>query len=337
MKFNFLAYLKNNNDYTDCTCCNKSAEFSRPLINGIGRDGLYHQYNFCMKCGAVFKPYRVNQSNYAKFYKSRDYNKMVILLKQKAGKKTKAKAKNAINSSKSHGHRFIKEFGNYIPKNGTILDIGAGNGSWLVGINERRPDLNLIALEPSKDHIERIQKLLPKNKHYCGTAEDLYEIILKDQMSKINLIIISGSLQHSLSPFKVVELCKKLLSKDGYLYMCNQDLFDHYTNPFLRNPYELKNLMTIDHPQYFHIRQYKNLTQSFGFKTIKFSKSSKVRFQRMEILAKNIDLKKTCHYSFLRANYHYFSLLLNNILVKAIKKIKSRIARLKKISSKFIT
>ncbi|EKD27831.1 MAG: hypothetical protein ACD_79C00549G0001, partial [uncultured bacterium] len=181
----------------------------------------------------------------------------------------------------SHGHRLYDIFAKDILKPGDLVfDFGCGDGSWLAGIKEKC-DCKISGQDPDLFYKDYIKQTFKFDIH-IGVIEKMYSELKNIYNKKIKLAIVSGSLQHMIDPMECLRFIHEVLTDDGYLYICNKNVFTHKI--FLNIPFSKH--ISIDHPHYFHKSSYYYMAEKSGFEILKYNDNSFVRSKHMEIFAK---------------------------------------------------
>ena len=123
--------------------------------------------------------------------------------------------------NKSHSKSLISHLQNFInnreaikvskliPKNGTILEVGCGNGLFLESVVRYRPDINLIGFDIKET--EFINKELID--FYVGEFENYQE-----ELESCDLIYFSNLIEHVINPNIFLDKCNSLLKHKGIVY-----------------------------------------------------------------------------------------------------------------------
>jgi SAM-dependent methyltransferase len=286
-----LSYMTTTMQKVSCPICEKTE--STIISSGKSRGKIDLTYVICHSCTHIYMKYVPSKEAYTKFYTLGDYRRLT-------GDNQKLRDSKNFALKSSQGARLYYEYlQGKILKEDIIFDFGCGDGAWLAGL-QNTVDCHVTGNEPSQEDADFIKKNLGID-IYVGLIEDCYENILSDLKGKVKLAIISGSLQHMLDPMKCLRLANQILRDDGYLYVCNKNIFVHYISKKSPYPRFFLDLRTADHPHYFHENSYKNMIQSAGFEILSFSNDSKVRKVHMEIFAQKNMLKsyeyQNCEYT----------------------------------------
>lgn len=279
-----LSYMQRTMKHTKCPICSHDNAVS--VSEGMSRGGIKLRYVVCKCCSHIYMQKVPSLEAYKRFYMSGDYRKMVRFYKNK--RKTKAQKKidpdTIFNERCGQGVRLHNKFLNdNLKANDLVFDFGCGDGAWLYGLR-MQSGCQINGNEPSKEDARFIKSKMGID-IFVDLIEDCSTKILKKYEKKAKLVIISGSLQHMIDPIKCLSLAHQILKKDGFLYICNTNTFEHYISKNSPYPCKFEYLRTVDHPHYFHEISYKNMMIATGFDILTFNNHSKIRSNHMEIFA----------------------------------------------------
>ncbi|MDD3021940.1 MAG: class I SAM-dependent methyltransferase [Alphaproteobacteria bacterium] len=274
-----LSYLESAKKEVDCPICS-SKEFEI-FSQGMSRGGIDLAYAICKTCSHIYLKYRPTADSYDRFYSSGDYRKLTG-----DDENTKALYDNqdAFKKRYSHGERLYNEYlKGRLGKEDIVFDFGCGDGAWLYGLNQMT-GCKIDGNEPSLEDVQFIKDKMGVD-IFHGLIEDQKDQIIGKYKGKVKLAIISGSLQHMLDPRLCLEIAHEILEDDGYLYVCNKNIFEHYLSVKSPFPRPFSDLRTVDHPHYFHEESYRYMLEGSGFNILNFSNDSKIRAVHMEVFA----------------------------------------------------
>ncbi len=237
--FNYDAnFLKRNKKYffhTNCPACNsKKKQF---LFN----KNSFVYYN-CYKCNTIYISPRPTEKLLSKFYKnSRLYefwNNYIFPASDKI--RTNKVFKPRVN-------QIIKLCKKYKVKNNSIMDIGAGYGTFCQAMIEKKYFNNVYALEPNKSGAEQCKK------KKIATFNTTLDKLKPSFLGKINVFTSFEVIEHTSKPIKFLNDISKNIKKNSLLiYTCpngqgfdlnilgkKADTFDHEHVTYL-NPYSAK-------------------------------------------------------------------------------------------------
>jgi hypothetical protein len=277
-----LSYMDITKKSITCPVCNEDK--NSIVSSGISRGGIDLTYVICHKCTHIYMKYVPSNLAYTKFYESGDYRR---LTGEHNDTKGIIEDPSKFSVKYSHGVRLYEQYlKGILAKGDVVFDFGCGDGAWLYGLR-LISECDIDGNEPSLSDLEFIRTKMGV-KIFEGLIEDCAEEIKKKYKGKVKLTIVSGSLQHMLDPMKCLSLAYEILSNDGYLYICNKNIFVHYISPKSPYPRKFAALRTVDHPHYFHEDSYRYMVEKSGFEIISFNNKSSVRAEHMEIFAKKI-------------------------------------------------
>jgi ubiquinone/menaquinone biosynthesis C-methylase UbiE len=94
----------------------------------------------------------------------------------------------------------------------SIIDLGCGDGDFIIAIKKEFPRINIVGVDVSDRRIETLRKIFPKNEFYLG---DICNLKLK---KKFDMVYSSQVIEHVESDIKMVEKMSELLKKGGILH-----------------------------------------------------------------------------------------------------------------------
>ncbi len=245
-----------------CICENYDFE----LLSNKDRYGLYNPTVICKNCGLIQNNPHMNEQSYIDFYKS-DHRKLFF--------GEKLPTEDVFRTEYKRGEEifwFLKESGiiNESIKDFNIFEVGCGSGGILQFFKENGFEVQGCDLD--EQYLDYGKKKYNLNLHF-GTLKEI-------KFEKLpNIIIYSHVLEHILNPKEELTQIKKILKKDGYLYIevpGVKNLVKTYDMNFL--------LFLINaHVYYFSLTTLTNLLSSNGFKLIKGNNVIRSIFQVSEI------------------------------------------------------
>jgi 2-polyprenyl-3-methyl-5-hydroxy-6-metoxy-1,4-benzoquinol methylase len=159
-----------------------------------------------------------------------------------------------IGVRKSLSYSQLKYLKPYISNKKKLFELGSGEG-FILEFFEKE-GLDVFGLEPSKINLQIINEKLNRGKAQTGSSEDL-----KNIQDSFDIIIMSHVLEHVKSCRDVFIDLKRLLSKNGILFI---DV------PNCMNDQELQtSINTQPHTFHFSKKSLDELADSCGFKVIK--------------------------------------------------------------------
>lgn len=158
----------------------------------------------CNECGLVTQQPRIHNEDIPKLYPD---NYFVHSASSKK-KGIYSILKKRVDDSK------IKRLSDYLPENGTIIEVGCGNGGFLLALEQARPDLNPIGID-----IVDPGTLGDSNvTFYAGMLEEQ-----SIESGTVDLIFFDDLLEHVEDPVKFLETCHRLLKPNGVIFGITPD------------------------------------------------------------------------------------------------------------------
>lgn len=154
----------------------------------------------CKQCGYIFHSERFEERFYRDFYE-KHYRSILF------GRTTPEKA--FVADQVHRGRQLYDSIAKYIPKAGRMLDVGGSCGGLMVGFREKGWDV--YGTDPDRGFAEfgRDRLKLPVD---CMYAEDM-----QLEPESIDLIIITGSLEHVYDLKKVLNICRNASAPDALI------------------------------------------------------------------------------------------------------------------------
>lgn len=137
--------------------------------------------------------------------------------------------------------------GENLPSNGSLLDLGCGNGSFLRAFGSHYPDWAMTGLELDERNKDIIESIKGVKKLHVGSLETL------DQ--KFDLIVLIHALEHITDPINLLKSISEKLNPGGQLFVEVPDLG---TSPF--------DLLIADHCTHFTLNTLKAVVNKAGYK-----------------------------------------------------------------------
>lgn len=158
----------------------------------------------CPKCGLVTQEPRILSEDIPKLYPDNYYVHSASSKK----KGIYSILKKRLDNSK------IKRLSDFLPKDGTIIEVGCGNGGFLLALEQARPDLSPIGID-----IVDPGTLDDSNvKFYAGQLEQ--QTI---ESGSVDLIFFDDLLEHVENPVLFLEACHRLLKPNGVVFGITPD------------------------------------------------------------------------------------------------------------------
>lgn len=283
-----LNYLIDSVTTISCPIC--GCEEHQKVYRGPAfRGNLELTCVICTYCTHLYLNPRPSLEAYSEFYSKDDYGRLASVGKKKYSRSSMHE-ENYFQERTGQGTRLYNEYlKDILTENDIVFDFGAGDGAWLFGLRESS-GCEINGNEPGLLHVEFIKKRMGLEIFY-GSTEDLGDQIADKYKGKAKLAIVSGSLQHMINPMKCLSIARSILTEDGYLYICNWNLFDRMSLES-ENAILLRECISIDHPHYFHKNSYMFMVKKAGFEVLNFKPVSTIRtkVRHMEIFARKVPL-----------------------------------------------
>ncbi len=132
-----------------------------------------------------------------------------------------------------------------LPKNGRLLEIGAGKGAFINQFIKHFPGWKVSSLEYDNKYIDYLSKNNNFEKNYID-IEEIVEI-------KFDLIVAIHTIEHLLDPIMYLKAAKKVLKDDGIMFF---QVPDAANSPF--------DIAIADHVSHFSRQSFKNLLSKAG-------------------------------------------------------------------------
>jgi SAM-dependent methyltransferase len=145
----------------------------------------------CLACGYVFRSQRFEERFYRDFYEC-SYRSVLF------GRTTPEKA--FVIDQIQRGRKLYSGIVQYLPKSGRMLDVGCSSGGLMIAFREHGWTVCGSDPDPGFAQFGRDRLKLPVE---CGYAEDM---ALEPQ--SLDLVLITGSLEHVYDLAKVLKICR---------------------------------------------------------------------------------------------------------------------------------
>jgi len=137
-----------------------------------------------------------------------------------------------------------------LPKSGTLLDVGCGNGAFLKAFSKEYPKYKLSGLEINDKYKDEIESINGVEKLYIGDIDSVNR--------SFDFISIVHTLEHILDPIQYLISLSNKLNKGGLLFIEVPNL--------KKSPFDL---LILDHCTHFDLESLKEVVIRSGFKLIK--------------------------------------------------------------------
>ncbi len=239
----FLNYLKIKKyhpvNYKKCEICNckKTKEITLKSSWGNNKWGVL-PVHCCVNCGFIFQNPRFDKHVYQEYYNNAYRNITLESIKP---------PKTFLDDQKKRGELLFKFIKKYIPKKGSMLDVGCSAGMMLLPF--LRNGWKCSGNDPVESHIE-----YGRNKYQLSLeAIQAEDMVLKK--NSLDLIIIMGSLEHVYDMNIVMEKCEKAIKKNGILVLEARGNPLGYT----------KNYFNLSHHRYFYENTMQLTMRKYGW------------------------------------------------------------------------
>lgn len=162
------------------------------------------------------------------------------------------------------------------PEDGSILEIGCGNGQFLKLFGKQFPRWSLYGLELNNNHSSELSDIQGFKELFVGSPMDIEK--------SFDLIVMVHSLEHIPYPKQYIETLGNILKNGGYLVV---EVPDYMVNPF--------DLIVADHCSHFNQSSLGALLQQSGLQLL-FSTNNWLT-NDVSAVAKKTDISSliTCH------------------------------------------
>ena len=220
-----------------CILCN-SDDFES--IAKVDRYGLQYYTGICLKCGLT-QQYKYPNETFINLFYEKFYNDLYAFFKNPEER--------FISQFNSGEYKFniLKKYMNF-DNTKSVLEIGCGAGGILSFFQSKKCEV--VGIDYENDHLEYARK---KN----ILAYSNYEKINQ----KFDIIILSHVLEHLVSAENILDICKKLIKKDGLIYVevpSIESIPKHYDC-------DIRNFLHIAHVTHFTKNTFINFMNVKGF------------------------------------------------------------------------
>lgn len=140
-----------------------------------------------------------------------------------------------------------------------VLDIGCGNGTWVIALRELLPSAYIYGIDLSKRAISEAKNLASNaGCDISFSCLDATELSLSSDEPGYDLVIASSSLQY-MDRQVFFSLCRKLLNTDGVLLCCNTHTYSYYLSRTVRSLLQFKYKKSIYYAKPLLYTYWKNL------------------------------------------------------------------------------
>lgn len=203
----YLKYLKFKNffkpTYRKCEICNsKKTKLLRKKISWNNNKYGILPVHCCTNCGFIFQNPRFSKQFYFDYYK-KTYRDITL--------KTQIPPKKYLEDQKKRGEKLYKFLKPYLPKKGSMLDVGSSVGLMMKPFIKNK--WKCMGNDPIKSYVEYGKKNYGLPVKWIQ-SEDM---VLK--RNSLDLIIILGSIEHVVDVNLVMKKCANAIKKNGILVL----------------------------------------------------------------------------------------------------------------------
>lgn len=234
-----------------------------PICKNADKEIFYKRDFSTMGDIVPFSRYSVSQCNKCGFIYAGDIDEVMPLndyYDELSKYETEAYALSEL--SKKECNVVTKIVSNYMNYDCNILDVGCGNGNLLHEL-KKCGYYNISGIEPSKKNVDFIKRKYYINAYVGAVGSD--EIPIDD--NSVDLIIMTGVLEHIMNIDEFLNECLRYLSSDGYLCISVPDVMQFC------NDIDLYQQFSVEHINFFNKISIENLLGKYGFTNIAFDDS----------------------------------------------------------------
>lgn len=238
--FHLNSLLDENNIFLNRSCILCSNDNFESIAK-TDRYGLKYYTGICIDCGLT-QQYKYPNKKFINLFYEKFYNDLYAFFKD-----PEERFISQFNSAK-YKFDILSKYINF-DKCRSVLEIGCGAGGILSFFQSK--NCEVIGVDYENDHLEYARKKNVK-------AYSNYEKI----NSKFDIIILSHVLEHLVNVDSILNICKKLIKKDGLIYVevpSIESISKHYN-------YDLRNFLHIAHVTHFTKNTFVNFINLKGFK-----------------------------------------------------------------------
>jgi SAM-dependent methyltransferase len=282
----FMTALVDERETIDCPLCGSSTYDS--VYEGVALRGNALNCVICRQCTHLFLNPRPTLDAFRRFYAGDPY---FHLCADFSGVSFEEKMEQFDDDAFwqrrfDHGERLFNEYLNgQLGAEDIVFDFGCGDGAWLWALRELT-GCKVDGEEISDIYAEVIRRKLGVE-IFVGPAEDLTEDIVARYAGQVKVAIVSGSLQHMLRPMDCLRAAREILRPDGYLYVCNWSLFEHYMTSYEGDRRRLLGeTLSWEHLHYLHESSFRYMLEAAGFELLDMRLESSIRPRHMDALGR---------------------------------------------------
>jgi SAM-dependent methyltransferase len=283
----FLADLKEA-DFETIPCPLCGSWDLEPIYEGVGLRGNHVHCVICRRCTHIHINPRPTLEAFKRFYQGVDYFELCAEFSRMSIEEKLAQFEDDSfwERRSVHGERLYARYltGRLGPED-TVFDFGCGDGAWLWSL-QQSSGCQVDGEEISDHYVEVVKRKLGVD-IFNGPIEEVAEDIVAKHEGGVRLAIVSGSLQHMLDPLLCLRAAHQILAEDGFLFVCNWSIFEHYLSPYGDEPSRLiGESLSWEHPHYFHEASFRFMLEQSGFELVDLQIESPIRERHMHAFAK---------------------------------------------------
>lgn len=287
----YLDSIKNSSDAIACPLC--GGESHAPIYEGLALRQNDLRCVVCKQCTHIFLNPRPSLDAFKRFYADDSYFQLCAQSCDVSLSAKMAQFQSAAYWEKraAHGARlFEQHLTGILGPEDVVFDFGCGDGGWLEGLH-RISGCEIAGEEISNVYADVVKERLGIDV-FVGPIEELGGPIVERYAGRVKVAIVSGSLQHMLSPMECLSIIHAVLQSDGVLYVCNWNLFEHYMSPYQGRTVRrlLGEVLSLEHVHYFHEASMRYMLARAGFSIEHFALESSVRPRHSEALSRKSEV-----------------------------------------------
>lgn len=157
-------------------------------------------------------------------------------------------------------------FSKYVSKDAKIIDMGCGDGDWLVFL-QRNGYKNIYGIDPSEKSVQKI-----RNNGIDGRTGNIFDTVPEKLMASFDVISCSMVLEHIYDVGGAIEQFKKYIKPEGGMIFLTVPAVEGFAKYYM----EIPNYFNHEHINYFSLQTLDNLMRVKGFTRVCNSKEALV-------------------------------------------------------------
>jgi ubiquinone/menaquinone biosynthesis C-methylase UbiE len=113
----------------------------------------------------------------------------------------------------------------YLKENSTVLDLGCGGGWLSAFLSSNKRVKQITAVDSSQNYLNnylpQVVEIMDGHIEKIKTVQGLFSPIIIESDS-LDIVVISSAIHHADNLQGVMEECRRVLKKDGYLFILNE-------------------------------------------------------------------------------------------------------------------